>query len=395
MLKGQHLLRSCSSCLSTALLFAFVTSGDTYAKDRKDPLVLESFRSFFHGGQRVAKGNDFILDGQLYVQALIPPRKSSKKPPIIMTHTTISSTIFLERANGEEGVAQIFARAGYPVYVVDPPGTGRAPRDMGLVTNLSQISQGTSSNWAGWKNGPAFGQLGFNAPDYPDTTPHKKPMNQMPCDRDDSPLAIDCKKLDPVGVNQFLGHSAVLRQNLPGSDSVVDPVRDAAYISLLEKIGEPVIWMGWSRGGLFGQRLIAKRPDLFAAFASWEGCQISLPQGAYDYTSAGYPPAEFDAFLQAMISHKIPFLHVNPDYGRDVSGVNAVGLYLPSGSRCVTPFDVAKYLRNAGVTAKTIYAPNVGVYGNGHNMFLQNNAEEFSEIYLDWFEKNVDGRKHR
>ena len=95
-----------------------------------------------------------------------------------------------------------------------------------------------------------------------------------------------------------------------------------------------------------------------------------------------------------MVQYKIPFLHVNPDYGRDVSGTNAVGQYLPSGSRCVVPFDVARYLRGRGVTAKTIYAPDVGVFGNGHNMFLQDNADEYSQIYLDWFSKNLRGKHH-
>ena len=92
-----------------------------------------------------------------------------------------------------------------------------------------------------------------------------------------------------------------------------------------------------------------------------------------------------------MIDHKIPFLHINPDYGRASPSLgNVLGQFLPSGSRCVEPFDVAAHLREGGVTAETIYAPDVGVFGNGHNMFMQNNAEEYSQIYLDWFKENLN-----
>ena len=47
-----------------------------------------------------------------------------------MLHTITSGTNFLGRANGDEGWATMFARAGYPVYVIDPPGTGRAGVDL-------------------------------------------------------------------------------------------------------------------------------------------------------------------------------------------------------------------------------------------------------------------------
>jgi pimeloyl-ACP methyl ester carboxylesterase len=369
----SNLLRSVSYCLSAALILAVATTGNVHAAppDKakgKPPLQLETYRSFFVGGERVTKPDGTVrLDGHAYVEAFIPHRPAAfkKLPPIIVTHPSLSATIWLERANGEEGWALLFARAGYPVYVVDPPGTGRAARDRDLITELSQITQSSSNNWAGWKNGPEFGQLGFNPPGDPDTTPHQFPMNQMPTDEE--------------GVNQFLGHLMVYRINLPGVDAIVDPVRDAAYIALLEKIGEPVIWMGWSRGGLLGQRLITQRPELFKAFTPVEGCTPNLPT-----------PQEWQAFLQTMVDHKIPFLHVNPDYARDTSGVLALGQFLPSGSRCVQPFDVAAYLRSQGVIADTIYLPDVGIYGNGHNYMLQNNADEIvDKVYLPWLKENV------
>jgi hypothetical protein len=43
-----------------------------------------------------------------------------------------------------------------------------------------------------------------------------------------------------------------------------------------------------------------------------------------------------------------------------------------------------------GVSADTIYLPDVGIYGNGHNYMLQNNADEIAEkVYLPWLKENV------
>src|SRR5262249_32909567 len=115
------------------------------------------------------------------------------------------------------------------------PGTGRASVDL-TVYDKSLVNQANSSNWADWKLGPAFGQLGFNPPNAPfDATPHQFPMNQMPTDEE--------------GVNNWLGTQMIYSVN-PETQ-----VRNDAFIALVKKIGEPVIWMGWSGGGSLGQEL--------------------------------------------------------------------------------------------------------------------------------------------
>jgi hypothetical protein len=144
VMRNNRLLQC--ACLSAALLLCAgvaLAAPPDKAKG-KPPLQLETYRSFFVGGQRVNKPDSTVrLDGHAYVEAFIPRRPApfKKLPPIIVTHPSLSATIWLERANGEEGWALLFARAGYPVYVVGPPGTGRAARDRDLITALSQISQ--------------------------------------------------------------------------------------------------------------------------------------------------------------------------------------------------------------------------------------------------------------
>jgi pimeloyl-ACP methyl ester carboxylesterase len=319
---------------------------------KKRPLQLETYKSFFVGGERFTRPDGSVkLSGHAYVEAFIPHTPGKKRPPIIMMHSSISATIWLQRSNGEEGWALLFARAGYPVYVVDPAGTGRASVNLDALTNLSQVTQSNSGPWVTWMHGPAFGMLGFPPHPEVDHRPHPVPMNQMPTDE--------------WGVNQWLGHRMVYSVN-PGEN-----VRNAALIALLEKIGEPVIWMGWSAGGLVGQQLVIERPELFKAFALVEGCRPEDPS--------------IPAFIQTVVSHDIPMLHVNPDYAwRAFRPVNPIDR--PSGSRCVA---VAHEINAKGGNALVLYLPDVGIFGNGHEFMLQNNADEIAQIYLDWLKHNV------
>ena len=50
-------------------------------------------------------------------------------------------------------------------------------------------------------------------------------------------------------------------------------VLNAALIALLQKIGKPVIWMGWSGGGELSQQLVLEHPEMFKAVAGLEGCR--------------------------------------------------------------------------------------------------------------------------
>ena len=317
----------------------------------KKSLTLESYKSFFVGGERVKRPDGTMgLTGQLYVEAFIPV--NAKSTPIVMLHTTTSGTIFLGRANGEEGWATMFARAGYSVYVIDPPGTGRAGVDL-TVNDKSKIRQGDSAGWASMKHGPEFGKAGFNLDPKQDSTPHSDPMNQMPTDTE--------------GVNNWLGTEMIYSFD-PGRR-----VRNAALSALLEKIGRPVIWMGWSGGGEIAQQLVIERPELFKAIAHIEGCRQT---------------PDIPAFIDTVAARHIPMLHVNADYSKSDGAVSGVK-YLPSGSRCVSPVDVAAEIRKKGGNALTIYLPDLGIRGNGHEFMLQNNADRIARIYVDWLGKNV------
>jgi hypothetical protein len=169
-------------------------------------------------------------------------------------------------------------------------------------------------------------------------------MNQMP--------------IDAAGVDNWLS------MQMTYTYDVGRTVRNAAMFTLLETVGKPVIWMGWSGGGELSQQLVLERPELFKAIAGIEGCRQTL---------------DIQKFIDTMASHRIPMLHVNADYSKSDGAVSGAK-YLPSASRCVSPVDVSAKIRNKGGTALTIYLPDLGILGNGHEFMLQNNAERIARI---------------
>jgi pimeloyl-ACP methyl ester carboxylesterase len=283
----------------------------------KKPLTLESYKSFFVGGERVKRPDGTLgMTGHLYVEAFIPV--NAKSTPIVMLHTTTSGTNFLGRANGEEGWATMFARAGYPVYVIDPPGTGRAGVDL-TVNDKSKIKQGDSAEWASRKHGPEFSKAGFNPDPKEDSTPHSDPMNQMPTDTD--------------GVNNWLA------MQMTYSFDLGRRVRNAALIALLEKIGRPVIWMGWSGGGELAQQLVLERPELFKAIAGLEGCRQT---------------PDIPAFIDTLASRHIPMLHVNADYSKWTALCQARNTCRPRRDVCRPSMWLLRSGRKAGTRSQSI-----------------------------------------
>ena len=72
---------------------------------------------------------------------------------------------------------------------------------------------------------------------------------------------------------------------------------EQAFLAVLEEIGTPVIWLGWSGGGSLGLSLVTQRPDLFRAFIGIESV------GGGCLTGGSPDPAVVDAFAD----NDIPF----------------------------------------------------------------------------------------
>ncbi|HVJ78134.1 MAG TPA: hypothetical protein VM620_09890, partial [Hyphomicrobium sp.] len=166
-------------------------------KSKNAPLQLDEIGSLSAGGRKVCApgafdptvpgagsrnaGQCFQID-QIYAQYLIP--KNSKKLPIVFIHGGAGTgRVWETTPDGREGFATVFARRGYPTYVVDFPRRGRAsiPTFIGPLGNLDgeQIIPPTTFA-VGDKQAFYSWRLGANYPSlFPNSKFPKKGLEQF------------------------------------------------------------------------------------------------------------------------------------------------------------------------------------------------------------------------
>jgi len=352
-----------------SLAFAFAsgisTTADAHKSKKKEPMVLETMGVFWAGGQVVDRtdpalaGNKTLL-GAAYVEYFIPKEKRRNAIPVIMTHSSISGVVFQTTGDGREGWVQYFLRQGFPVYVIDPPRTGRSGFDVdqanlaatGQIAPLASnpLSRSGSESWAGWNIGTEFGVLGSGLPGGQG--------NQM--------------STDPEALRRFLA------AQMPRGPSTGDDV--SPFIDVLEKTG-PAIFIGWSAGGRLGQELAVARPDLFEAMINLEP-----PSASCVGPPADNPPVD-PTLVATLVDNDIPFLNVNGTTGH--SNRTGVAHFI-----CQALVDS---INNAGGDATLINLPDLGLLGDSHMYFWENRSDRIAGIVVDWIKDNVETKhkKHR
>jgi pimeloyl-ACP methyl ester carboxylesterase len=172
-------MRSCSifvAAFAATLLPVLAQAGAYPPADQKRlPLVLRNHGIFWAGGRvvnRTQTGTESagdlknipynqqqVLAGQAYVEYFIPQRLRNGRrtlPVVMIPGGGLTGVHFLTTPDGREGWAHHFIRRGYPVYIIDVPGRGRA----GFVPDRFNDVRGGSR--AEYTTGAAdVGQLGL------------------------------------------------------------------------------------------------------------------------------------------------------------------------------------------------------------------------------------------
>jgi pimeloyl-ACP methyl ester carboxylesterase len=266
--------------------------GDPYppVDQKRPPLVLKSHGIFWAGGQivnrtqtgtenagdlkNIAINQQQILVGQAYIEYFIPQKLRSGKntlPIVLIPGGALIGVHFLTTPDGREGWADYFIRRGFPVYIVDVPGRGRAGFNPDQFNNVrAGIAQPNtqpelriwdSSAWLEWNTGPLpaptpahgphdFSCIGNDARDPKNPTVY--------CNGDLMPA------LDPEGYKHWL---AALVPEGP-----VPCGAEPGIVAALQKIGT-AIYIGHSAAGTMGGKIANEKPDLFKAVIGIE------PQG--------------------------------------------------------------------------------------------------------------------
>lgn len=344
--------RSGLACLALAL--GTLTSSAALAGTAEKPLQVADMGSFFVGARmkqtsfpgsfpagRVPNGN--IAVDQMYVSYLIPAGAKKKTPIVLVPGGGLTGAEYETTPDGREGWATYFARRGYPVYVVDTPGRGRAGFD---ATSFIEAKETKNTNviapglftatdefaWLNFRFGPKLGVA------YPDT--------QYPV------AAFD----------------AFAAQGVPNSESTLEgggiKTAPPALAALLDKIG-PSIVVVHSLSGPFADALVALRPKLVRAVVNIEGVQYIVPT---DKQVAAY--------------NGIPVLEL---FGDHLDSAVATGAPRLLGRQAV----VDRIDRLPDGRAKLVTLPSVGIHGNSHMMMQDKNNLAVADFVLGWLSREL------
>ena len=104
--------------MAVALLSALATGPAVLAHaQERGPLNLARASYFFVGGKIDTSLEGSPTLGQMYVEYMIPARKSHPYPIVMVHGGSQTGTNFTGTPDGREGWAQYFVRRGYAVYV--------------------------------------------------------------------------------------------------------------------------------------------------------------------------------------------------------------------------------------------------------------------------------------
>jgi hypothetical protein len=359
----------------------------------RPPLVLKTHGIFWAGGRIINRtqtgaenAGDLksipyhqqqVLAGQAYVEYFIPqrPRRGPRTIPIVfIPGGGLVGVHFLTTPDGREGWADYFLRRGYPVYVVDVPGRGRAGFVPDAYNNVRsgaaapdaqpELRMWDSSAWLEWNTGPLPAPAPKRGPHDPNCIGNDaRDPNNAPvyCNGDLMPA------LDEEGYKHWL---AALMPDGPVTGGI-----EPGIIAVLEKVG-PSIVIAHSAAGTMGGRIANERPELFRALIGIE------PQG-----DCNLPP---NIDIKGLA--KVPSLSIH--------GINQVGR--PDTGPCLETY--AK-IRKAGGDATYHSLPNLphsplfdqipqsGIWGNDHIMMWDTNSDEIAGILLKWIEQHVERRR--
>jgi pimeloyl-ACP methyl ester carboxylesterase len=370
----------------TVALLSATLATPAIAQERA-PLNLATASYFFVGGKIDTSVEGSPMLGQMYVEYMIPARRSHPYPIVMVHGGSQTGTNFTGTPDGREGWAQYFVRRGYAVYVVDQVARGRsaywAPQPYGGVT-ASRFT---------------FLEQRFVAPERFKQWPQAHLHTQWPGEGRPGDAAFD-----QFYASQFPSLASFPRQQELNRD---------ALVALLDKIG-PAILLTHSQSGSFNWPVAQMRPNLTKALVAVEpsgpplhdientgapdwfkDAERTKISGLADVPLAYDPPLPADGKLefvrqeqpdkpdlvrcwrQQEPARKLPFLARIP-----IVIVTGEASYHAAYDHCT-----AAYLEQAGAHNTFIRLADQGVHGNGHMMMIEKNNEAIAAVIAQWLEK--------
>ncbi len=347
------------------------------------PLVLAKNGSFFVGGKMSEIDGRAVMVGHMYVEYMIPARKTHPYPIIFVHGGLRTGTNFTGTLDGGEGWAQYFVRQGYSVYVVDQVGRGRSPIvEKAYGPARMGDARGVQKRYAQEEKFKLWPQAHLHAP-WPGG-------GEM-----DSPWVMALSASQAVEIENFHTQQELNRD---------------ALIALVDKIG-PSIILGHSQAGAFLWPVADARPQAIKAILAIEpngppvravdfiGApdwfkygDVALSYGIADVPLTYSPPVKGASELTFIQQEKAEgeglvrcFEQAAP--ARQLTNLRDIPtLVLTSEASYHAPYDhcTVNYLRQAGAKPTFIRLADLGIKGDSHVLMLEKNSKAIAAVIAKW-----------
>lgn len=195
-----------------------------------------------------------------------------------------------------------------------------------------------------------------------------------------------------------------------------------AYVSLLDRLGEPAILVTHSQAGPYGWQIGDARPELVAGivaiepgatpFETWQGPPYApgyfqaFPPTPYGVTilPVAYDPPLPNDDPTALKRHNVsaPKAEQTPctlqaEPARQFVNLAKIPVLQMVGEASFqAPYSwcVAEYLKQAGMEVDFVNLGDASIHGNGHFSFIEKNNLEVAEKVVDPWLKELEGGKH-
>jgi pimeloyl-ACP methyl ester carboxylesterase len=354
----------------------------------REPLVIAKQGYLFAGGRYENTPTGRVMTGQMYAEYQIPQEVTAPWPIVMIHGGSQSGTNFTGTPDGREGWAQYFLRRGWPVFVVDTVGRGRAT---GHASTYGDLRDPELSFATDRFVGPSRTLL------WPQAALHTQ-------------FSGEARPGDPL-FDEFFASQLSSIADFPKQQAL----NAEAGSALLDRIG-PAVLLTHSQAGTFGWLIADRRPHLvkgivaiepngppvhdaeFKGAPDWFGESKAFKEGGICHLSLTYdPPLAPDERL-AVVCEKEPqggglmrcWRQAEPAR-RLVNLANIPVAILQGEASYHAPYDhcTSQWLTQAGVKNTFIRLADRGIRGNGHMMMIEQNNADIAAVIAEWLQSNV------